>query len=1577
MHILKKGAVLVAVLMAFSVMAFGGCTNPPTVDAGADQTLTCAQTSVTLDATVRGGTAPYTYEWTNSSGTVVGTTEDIAVSGGDTYTLAVAGANGCSASDSVTVTDDRGSIVTFPDSQVNESVHRELGKAIQERIYECDLANLTYLGTGTCGDGNDLTGLEHCTSLRELHIGPNGIGDFTPIEQLISLREFSIAGLDARDLSFLSQLQNLTTVYIMLGNMTDISTLLNLPNLTDVTIKWTDLDITCPESPARKVIAKLEARGVNVTWLPQENSAPDSTPPENPTVSSSSHQIGTPSSCDQVVISIADASDNCSIDGYEYAWDQNDSWTPSDTKTVDATWTGDTFTATNHGDWYFHIAAVDTSGNWSSPTTFGPIVLNTPPVANAGSDQTANEDTLVTIEGSATDADGDTIDSYQWTQVDGPDVELLGDDTAEVAFYAPDLLEEDQDITLQLVVRDSAGLESAPSSVTVTVTAASSQSGSDSTVVRRSKVPLSVSMESPQFLAEYRKKLPLWPSVSGGIPPYTYAWEDSEGTSLGDTIALTVSSAGDYSLTVTDSTGQSETSSVSVLDLRINPPNSCDSMVVDAGEDKTLTAQQPSATLTYSATPDEGQLVFWTDPQGAILDSTTPTVWAAGTYTVHVVNLRSNCLVTDSVEVKLDMHVDVTLDGPADGAENVRYWDSTLGWNITVDASSVVVPCVVLRMEREGHMGQPMYEILDKDADSWSPNEILQPDSTYEWTVMALSLPANHEKRYMNYLPLQSSVVGKSETRTFRTSSVFSGLSSDVPLDYMGQPLTDAEAYYIYWSAQGLSINTTLSQFLMDIYNSSRRKFRTDTITSALVKAAVSLLLKGVIGDTIESADMFMSSSFGSGVLKVISLPGLIDTWKKAGDFSKWNDARYALAAQIADTPLDVDGIGAIWEHGLLKSWSYNDHAVNVLAAFPRKKDVAQSIVDSTWSYWLSVPVFTREDIIRPVLNGIKYSNPPGVVQPPQLYNLQGDDLLDFQPHSTFYAVLYNNVPEVKKLVDSFYSTVQTFGFEETYGGIFLSSESLDVYRQGAIRFAQTIQDAVDASKLFIAKYTNQNHSPVVSMVHPGPTLTISSMTRMEFKIKAYDMDNDLDKCVWYLDDKRKTTSLHFSKEYTGMKEWGYSFTTEGIHTVKCEVYDKNGATSAVVWNVLVTPESSISTSPLEVHVTGGDKDIYAGEAAVLNINATDSQDALASAQIIVDGTAEAFIPLSEHRDSFVWRREFDKPKNRHLITVIVTDTADRKATTTCWVNVLEPMTSSYYVNAEEITPTPTYSSPIPYDAQIQFSAYAYTWRGNLTKVEWYIDDNLQDTQKLSGFDATSTWYHTFPFQERNLPDTVKAVFYASTGDSDYVKWDLSFVSAPICKGTPDTSNIITGVSVNTPQNFKVSATDRDGNLHYIVWSVDDSNVGNKEYFKNMKSETISRNFTFATPGFHTVTATVYDRDDGVATVSWMVSVSPEVPPQAPLTIERVSPSKLVSIKAGEEITFGIDVSTTGSSLSCVEWYIGGSETALEVHSVGGTGVTDSFTHAFLFGSDNRSVIALARDTEGNSAIIDWIVHIK
>ena len=116
----------------------------------------------------------------------------------------------------------------------------------------------------------------------------------------------------------------------------------------------------------------------------------------------------------------------------------------------------------------------DTNGDgtfeWQTQQpTNAQAVLNNPPVASAGPDQTVTQGTLVTLNGSGSDPDGDPL-SYSWTVLSSPQgsgPSLSGSNTATTSF-TPDYVGT---YVLQLTVND--GLASSWSDpVTVTVSAA-------------------------------------------------------------------------------------------------------------------------------------------------------------------------------------------------------------------------------------------------------------------------------------------------------------------------------------------------------------------------------------------------------------------------------------------------------------------------------------------------------------------------------------------------------------------------------------------------------------------------------------------------------------------------------------------------------------------------------------------------------------------------------------------------------------------------------------------------------------------------------------------------------------------------------------------------------------------------------------------------------------------------------------------------------------------------------------------------------------------------------------------------
>jgi hypothetical protein len=104
----------------------------------------------------------------------------------------------------------------------------------------------------------------------------------------------------------------------------------------------------------------------------------DTTPPEDPTVTSADHDVGVWSNDRNVTIDVAGAADaESGVDGYEVAWDQSAAWAPSHTKSYEETWTGDVFIATADGAWYLHLATVDNAGNWTETVRLGPFNIDT------------------------------------------------------------------------------------------------------------------------------------------------------------------------------------------------------------------------------------------------------------------------------------------------------------------------------------------------------------------------------------------------------------------------------------------------------------------------------------------------------------------------------------------------------------------------------------------------------------------------------------------------------------------------------------------------------------------------------------------------------------------------------------------------------------------------------------------------------------------------------------------------------------------------------------------------------------------------------------------------------------------------------------------------------------------------------------------------------------------------------------------------------------------------------------------------------------------------------------------------
>lgn len=143
--------------------------------------------------------------------------------------------------------------------------------------------------------------------------------------------------------------------------------------------------------------------------------------------------------------------------------------------------------------------------------------VNKAPVASAGTAQTVDEGSTVTLQGSAEDPDGDVVTSQQWTQVSGTPVTLTGADTLAPSFTAPAVAKGTEELVFQLVASDGQlSGEAAKVSVTVrhVLVAPTVSAGEDVSAYSAKSVTLTATAADPE---------------EGTL---TYAWSQSDGPTV-------------------------------------------------------------------------------------------------------------------------------------------------------------------------------------------------------------------------------------------------------------------------------------------------------------------------------------------------------------------------------------------------------------------------------------------------------------------------------------------------------------------------------------------------------------------------------------------------------------------------------------------------------------------------------------------------------------------------------------------------------------------------------------------------------------------------------------------------------------------------------------------------------------------------------------------------------------------------------------------------------------------------------------------------------------------------------------
>ncbi len=167
-------------------------------------------------------------------------------------------------------------------------------------------------------------------------------------------------------------------------------------------------------------------------------------------------------------------------------------------------------------------------------------------------------------------------------------------------------------------------------------------------------------------------------STSSSGPGITYLWTTPDGNIIGapDQAVIQVDAAGIYELLVTNTNNGCFAASSVIVNANTTLP------VADAGAAPLINCYQPQVNLDGTASSAGANIIYsWTTPDGNIVsgsNTATPTIDAAGTYELLVINTDNNCEATAQVVVVEDLTPPPANAG-ADAAIDCQTPNTTLG----------------------------------------------------------------------------------------------------------------------------------------------------------------------------------------------------------------------------------------------------------------------------------------------------------------------------------------------------------------------------------------------------------------------------------------------------------------------------------------------------------------------------------------------------------------------------------------------------------------------------------------------------------------------------------------------------------------------------------------------------------------------------------------------------------------------------------------------------------------------------------------------------------------------------------
>jgi hypothetical protein len=267
----------------------------------------------------------------------------------------------------------------------------------------------------------------------------------------------------------------------------------------------------------------------------------------------------------------------------------------------------------------FKLTVTDRGGLEDSDTTVVNVSdVNKPPIADAGPNQTREEETKVTLNGSNSSDPDDGIKSYRWSQTAGPRVRLSNDKAVKPTFTAPNVAGS-KSLRFKLTVTDFGGLKDTDTTV-VNVTGDNdppvADAGPDQAKEEEIEVTLngSNSSDPDDGIKSYR-----WSQTIG--PPVTLSNPQAKKPTF-EAPNIIGSKSLTFELTVTDFGSLKDTDSTIV-----NVTGDNDPPVADAGPDQTVDEEEAIVELdgVGSRDPDNGIKSYrWSQKEGPAVTLSNP-----------------------------------------------------------------------------------------------------------------------------------------------------------------------------------------------------------------------------------------------------------------------------------------------------------------------------------------------------------------------------------------------------------------------------------------------------------------------------------------------------------------------------------------------------------------------------------------------------------------------------------------------------------------------------------------------------------------------------------------------------------------------------------------------------------------------------------------------------------------------------------------------------------------------------------------------------------------------------------------